>query len=136
MWFFYFSHETMTIFDQLFFSVFNYYKQAKNKNANRLATWYITIFQCGLLLLLGIFFSEFFRNMKVVTLSESSAWLLYGVSALFIYFKNWIQYSGRKRKVLNAKQSSSKSYKRNIYVLWLLPISSVLLAVFFLQILK
>ena len=126
----------MTVFDQLFFSVFNYYKQRKNKYANRIASWYITIFQCGLLLLLGIFFSEFFKNMNLVTLSASSAWSLFGVIAVVLYFKNWIQYSGRKRRVLNAKQSSSKPFKRNIFVLWLLPIASLAIAITLLQLLN
>jgi hypothetical protein len=126
----------MTLFDKLFFSVFNYYKQRKNKNATRIATWYITIFQCGLILLLGIFFSEFFKNMNMVTLSASSAWLLFGVVTVVLYFKNWIQYSGRKRRVLNAKYSSSKSFKRNIFVLWLLPVLSTVIAIALLQILN
>lgn len=126
----------MTIFDQLFFSVFNYYKKKKSKAANRIASWYITILEAALLLLLGIFFAEFFKNMRMETLSNSGAWTLFGIGVVVLYFKNWIKYSGRKRRVLNAKYSGSKSFNRNIVSLWLFPVCAIILAVILLQVTK
>lgn len=122
--------------NNLFFSVYNHYKTKKNKNASLYATLYITALQCGLLLLLGIFFSEFFRNMNMSVLTDKKAWVLYGLACVFIYFKNWMNYGGRKRKVLNATQSSKRTLKRSIYVLWLFPIACFVLALVVLQILK
>ncbi len=123
----------MTVFDQLFFSVFSYYKKQKNKHANRLASWYITILQSSILLLLGIFFAEFFKNLKLETVSRSGAWTLFGVAVVVINFNNWIRYSGRRRLVLKANYSKSKPIKRNIVVLWMLPIFSLILAIILLQ---
>ncbi|MBT8265744.1 MAG: hypothetical protein KJO41_01445 [Bacteroidia bacterium] len=122
--------------DKLFFSVFNYYKSKKNKNASLYASLYITLLQGALLLLLGIFFSEFFRNMNMSVMSSKKAWVLYLLGLLFIYFRNWMYYSGRKRKILNAKQSGKRSLKRSIYVLWLLPLACFGVALILLQILK
>lgn len=113
----------MTAFDSLFFRFFNHYKTKKSKKANSIATFYITVLQCSLLLLLGVFFAGFFRQMHVDTMSASKAWALFVLVTIFIYFKNWMQYGGRKRKVLNAKIIKNKKISYNIWLLWLLPIA-------------
>ncbi|WP_298556627.1 hypothetical protein [uncultured Algibacter sp.] len=112
----------MTTFDSIFFHFFQHYKTRKNKKANSIATFYITMLQCSLLLLLGVFFAGFFRQMHVTTMSASKAWTLFVLVTIFIYFKNWMQYGGRKRKVLNAKMLKKKKLSYNIWLLWLLPI--------------
>ncbi len=113
----------MTTFDTLFFRFFQYYKNKKSKKANSIATFYVTVLQCSLLLLLGVFFAGFFRQMHVDTMSASKAWTLFVLVAVFLYFKNWMQYGGRKRKVLNAKIIKNKKVSYNIWLLWLLPIA-------------
>ena len=113
----------MTTFDILFFHFFQYYKSKKNKKANSIATFYVTVLQCSLLLLLGVFFAKFFRQMHMDTMSASKAWTLFFLAIIFIYFKNWMQYGGRKRKVLNAKMLKNKKLTYNIWLLWLLPIA-------------
>ena len=113
----------MTTFDSLFFRFFQHYKTKKSKKANGIATFYITVLQCSLLLLLGVFFAGFFRQMHVDTMSATKAWTLFALVAIFIYFKNWMQYGGRKRKVLNAKIIKNKKLSYNIWFLWLLPIA-------------
>ncbi len=113
----------MTTFDTLFFRFFQYYKNKKSKKANSIATFYVTVLQCSLLLLLGVFFAGFFRQMHVNTMSTSKAWTLFVLVAIFLYFKNWMQYGGRKRKVLNAKMIKNKKMSYNIWLLWLLPIA-------------
>lgn len=112
----------MTIFDALFFRFFHHYKTKKSKKANSIATFYITFLQCSLLLLLGVFFAGFFRQMHVATMSASKAWTLFALVTIFIYFKNWMQYTGRKRNVLNAKMLKKKKSTYNIWLLWLLPV--------------
>lgn len=113
----------MNTFDILFFHFFKHYKTKKNKKANRIATFYITFLQGSLLLLLGVFFAGFFKQMNVVTMSAEKAWTLFVLVIIFIYFKNWMQYGGRKRKVLNAKVLKSKNLTYSIWLLWLLPIA-------------
>ncbi|WP_396602814.1 hypothetical protein [Algibacter sp. R77976] len=118
----------MTTFDSLFFHFFQHYKTKKSKNANSIATFYITVLQCSLLLLLGVFFAGFFRQMNVNTMSAPKAWTLFVLVAIFLYFKNWMQYGGRKRKVLNAKMLKKKKLSYNIWLLWLFPIAILGLA--------
>ena len=60
--------------------------------------------------------------MHVDTMSAGKAWTLFVLVSIFIYFKNWMQYGGRKRKVLNAKIIKNKKLSYNIWFLWLLPI--------------
>jgi len=94
----------------------------KNKKANNIATAYISVLQSALILLLGVFFAGFFNQMNVNTLSQDKAITLFVLACVFIFFKNWMQYAGRKRKVLNAKMLKSKSLGYNIWLIWLLPL--------------
>ncbi|WP_067144921.1 hypothetical protein [Pseudotamlana agarivorans] len=112
----------MTTFDKLFFHFFQYYKAKKSKKANEIATFYVSFLQCSLLLLLGVFFAGFFRQMNVQTMSSSKAWILFVLVVIFIYFKNWMQYGGRKRKIRNVKMLKNKKLDYNIWVLWFLPV--------------
>jgi len=111
----------MTIFDILFFHFFNYYKKSKKSTANKIATVYLTALQASLLLLLGVFFAGFFKQMHVNTMTAPKAWSLFVIATLFIAFKNWMQYGGQKRKVLNAKIIKTKKLDYNIGLLWSLP---------------
>ena len=119
----------MSVFDTLFFNVFKYYKDAKSKKANQLATIYISILQCALLLVFGVFFAGFFNQMNMETISQEKGWTLYILVSLFLFFKNWIQYTGRKRSVLNAKMLKRKSQTYSIFMIWLLPVACIALAV-------
>lgn len=119
----------MSIFDSLFFNVFKYYKETKSKKANQIATVYISILQCAIILVLGVFFAGFFSQMNMDTMSQEKAWTLFVMVSIFIFFKNWMQYAGRKRKVLNAKMLKKKSANFPIFMLWLLPVACILLAV-------
>ncbi|TYB79907.1 hypothetical protein ES674_03825 [Bizionia myxarmorum] len=116
------------MFDSLFFNVFKHYKNVKNKKANQIATIYISIFQCSILLLLGMFFAGFFSQMDVNTLSQDKAWILFIMASVFIFFKNWIQYAGRKSKILHAKMINKKSQNQSIFMLWLFPVVCCILA--------
>ncbi|GGG38581.1 hypothetical protein [Bizionia arctica] len=118
----------MTLFDSLFFNVFKHYKDAKNKNANQIATTYISILQCAIVLALGVFFAGFFSQTNMETMSQDKAWALFVMASIFIFFKNWIQYAGKKRKILNAKMLKKKASNNSIVMLWLLPVACVALA--------
>lgn len=114
----------MSTFDQLFFHFFQYYKPKLKQKAVSIAVVYITILQVSLLLLLGVFFAGFFRQMNMDTMSSSKAWTLFTLIAVFIYFKNWMQYTGKRRMMINAKMNKKKSKSAyNIYLLWGLPIA-------------
>jgi hypothetical protein len=119
----------MPVFDALFFNMFKHYKDVKSKKANQIATTYISILQCSILLVLGVFFAGFFSQMNMDTMSQEKGWTLYVLASVFVFFKNWIQYTGRKRNVLNAKMLKRKSQTYSIYMLWLLPIVCIALAV-------
>ena len=112
----------MNISDILFYNIFSYYRPKLKQKANSVAVTYITLLQVSLLLLLGIFFAGFFRQMNMDTMSSSKAWTLFTLVAVFIYFKNWIQYTGKRRMMINAKMNKRNiTNTYNIYLLWLLP---------------
>lgn len=119
----------MSIFDQFVLSVFKFYKPRFKRKANAIAVFYITVLQASILLLLGVFFAAFFAQMHVDTMSSSKAWTLFGLAVAFIYFKNWMGYSGKKRNILNAKNTKRKSQHYSIWILWLLPLGCITLAV-------
>ncbi|MFT5848463.1 MAG: hypothetical protein ACJARX_001992 [Psychroserpens sp.] len=120
----------MTIFDTLFFNVFQHYKPTQKKKANTIALYYITGLQCSLLLLSGIVVSSFLNEMNSGTMSSGNAWALFIMACIFLVFKNWIQYSGKKRKVLNAKLNNKKKPELyNIWLLWALLVSALVLSI-------
>ncbi len=125
----------MSLSDQFFFNVFNQYKVKFKRRANTLAVLYISCLQISLLLLLGVFFAAFFRQLNVDTMSSDKAWILFAFVSILIYFKNWIQYSGRKRSVMSARLTKRKTTSYNIWLLWLLPICCISLSIILMQVL-
>ena len=123
----------MTVFDIMVFSMFNHYKIRFKRKANTISILYISLLQMAILLFLGVFFSIFFNQMNVDTMSSSKAWTLFVLASLIIYFKNWIQYSGKKRRVLNAKNTRTISNGYNVYILWLLPLGIVAISILLLR---
>lgn len=124
----------MNLSDTLFYNIFSYYKPKLKQKANRLAVLYISILQIAFVLLLGVFFAKFFKQMNMVTMSSSKAWTLFTLIAVFIYFKNWMQYTGKRRMMINAKMNKKTSKSTyNIYLLWVLPMAVLGLAYILLQ---
>ena len=119
----------MTIFDQFALSIFNTYKPRFKQKANAIAVFYLSLLQSSILLLLGVFFAAFFRQMKVDTMSSSKAWTLFIITVIIIYFKNWMGFSGKKRLVLNAKRTKQKTQQHNVWILWLIPPACIALAI-------
>lgn len=124
----------MTQFDPLFFNVFHHYKTSHKTKANDIALFYILMLQASILLVLGTFFMLFFSGMNVGLLSTSKAWILYIVIVIALIFRNWIYYTGKKRKVLNTKLNKANGIKEtNIWVLWMIPFACMALAVLLMQ---
>ena len=120
----------MTIFDVLFYNVFQHYKPTQKKKANSIALYYINILQCTLLLIVGIVITTVLKDTNISTMSSGNAWTLFILVCLFLIFRNWIQYSGKKRKLLNVKFNSKKKPELyNIWLLWALLVSAIILAI-------
>jgi hypothetical protein len=111
----------MNTFDILFYNIFSHYKTKYKQKANTIAITYVSILQCALLLLLGVFFAGFFRQMHMDTISKDKAWTLYVLISIFMFFKNWMQYTGKRRMMVNSKMNKKKSNTYNVYLLWALP---------------
>ena len=124
----------MTVFDMFFLSVFKHYKPTQKQKANNIALFYISTLQCSLLLLSGIIVSIFLNEMNTTTMSSRKAWTIFIMASIFIYFKNWIQYTGKKRMILNAKKNSKHQPQHyNIWVLWALLVGSFVFSIILLS---
>ena len=123
----------MSSFDLIFFSVFNHFKTRFKHKAHTIGIIYLSLLQIALILLLGAFFAEFAEQMHINTMVSWKAWTLFTISSVIVYFRNWIAYSGKKRKVLNAKQLKSKTSPIQIWKLLLLLISTIGLAILLLK---
>ena len=123
----------MNYFNQLYITVFSRFKGRFKQKANTIALYYISVVEIALLLLIGVFFNKFLDQMKVVFMTGADAWLLFIMTAVFIHFKNWVNYSGRKRRVLNAKLSSKKDLEYSSFLLIVLPIGIVGLSLLMLK---
>lgn len=118
----------MTVFDNLFFNVFNHYKLKHKRKANSIALFYISLLKIALVLLLGLFFSEFFNQMNVRFLNKEKAWTLFVLTACGVYTYGWLKYNGKSRKILNAKATRNKNTNYNIWLLWALPLGVFILS--------
>ena len=124
---------SMNYFNQIYRTVFSRFKGRFKQKANTIALYYVSVVEIALILLLGVFFIKFLDQMKVVVMSGSNAWLLFVMTAVFIHFKNWVSYSGRKRRVLNAKLSNKKGLEYSLFILIVLPIGIIGLSLLMLK---
>lgn len=111
----------ITVFDQFYYSVFSFYKKRYKQKANTIALVYISVLQISLVLLLGCFFAAFFNQMHTDLVSNTNAWTLFILASVAIHFKNWMQYTGKRRMMINAKLIKKKKPQTNIWLLWVLP---------------
>jgi len=117
--------------DYYYISIFNHYKKALGKRSLTLALIYINLLELAFLLALGAFFLAFASQMKLVIMSSTKFWVLFSLLSVFIIFKNWMRYNGKKRTILNAKV---KRKKTSIYLLWLPPLGGLIIAFILLQV--
>ena len=123
----------MNYFNKLYLTVFSRFKSRFKQKANTIALFYVSLVEIGLTLLIGVFFIKFLDQMKVVIMSGSNAWLLFIMTALFVHFKNWVNFSGRKRRVLNAKLSNKKELQYSLFILIVLPLAIIGLSLLMLK---
>ena len=123
----------MNAFDTIFYNIFTFLKPKYKQKSSSIAIAYISVLQCALLLLLGVFFAKFFNQMNMVTMSKEKAWTLFVFVSVFVYFKNWMQYTGKRRMMINAKMNKKATPKHNIWLLLLLPIGVLILALILFQ---
>jgi len=121
------------MFNHYYFSVFNTYKASLKQKAHTIALIYISLLQASLLLLLGVFFSIFFKQMHTNIMSSEKAWILFAITILLNHFKNWMQFSGKKRNIMKAKSIKAKSTNHNIWLLWMLPLGCITLSLILLN---
>ncbi len=111
--------------DQFYITIFNHYKKKFGKKSLSIALFYINFLELALLLVIGLFFMAFATQMKLTVMSLHKFWILFSIVSLFIIFKNWMRFNGKRRNVLNAKL---KAKKTSILLIWLLPIGCLTLA--------
>jgi hypothetical protein len=121
----------MNFFDQLYLTIFNRFKGRYKHKANTIALYYTSGLQIALLFLGGVFFIKFLEQMKVVVMSSSNTGLLFVMTAVVLHFKNWVSYSGRKRRVLNAKLSKKKDLGYSMLTFVVLPVAIIALSILF-----
>lgn len=115
----------MNLFDTLYFSVQNQYKSKHKQKANQFALYYVSLLQASLLLFIGVLIAHFLRGMSTSGLASEKAWLLYAMAVIFIFFRNWMLYSGRKQKIMLAKNRKKSPGDYKIWMLWLLLLGSI-----------
>lgn len=125
----------MNYFNRLYLTTFNRFKARFRQKANTIALFYVSIVEIAIILLLGIFFIKFLDQMKVIIMNGTNGLLLFIILALFIHFKNWLSYSGRKRRILNAKLSIKKDLEYSLFVLISLPLGLLGLSLIMLEVL-
>ncbi len=125
----------MNYFNRLYLTTFNRFKARFRQKANTIALFYVSIVEIAIILLLGIFFIKFLDQMKVIIMNGTNGWLLFIILALFIHFKNWLSYSGRKLRILNAKLSIKKDLEYSLFVLISLPLGLLGLSLIMLEVL-
>lgn len=116
--------------DTYYISIFNHYKKTLGKRSFAIALLYIILLELAIILALAAFFLAFANQMKMDVMSQTKFWVLFGLVTLFVVFKNWMKYNGKKRNVLNAKL---KTKSMSIYLLWLLPFGCFVIAFILLQ---
>ena len=117
--------------DNYFFAVFNHYKPKLKAKANTIALLYILFLQTSLVLALGSFLMLFLKQLHVELLTGSKAWTLFVITLIILIFRNWIYYTGKKRKVLNSK--IKKTATKNIWLLWTFPFICLIIAILLMQ---
>ncbi len=116
--------------DNYYITIFNHYKKALGRRSLTLAMFYINLLELTIILVLAAFFLAFAKQMNLITMSSTKFWILFSLISVFIIFKNWMRYNGKKRNIIKAKLKA----KHSIYLLWLLPVGCLGLSFILLQV--
>lgn len=96
----------------------------------KLALYYVSFLELSFYALIATFFAAFTSQMRLGIMSTSKAIILSVLVILFVCFKNWMRYNGKRKNILNAK---SKRRKLKLWQLIALPLVCLLLALIFFQ---
>lgn len=118
----------MNTFDTLFYRIFTFFKPKYKQKSSDIGIVYISVLQCSILLLLGIFFAKFFNQMNMATMSSGKAWALFVMVSMFTFFKNWMQYTGKRRMMIHTKMNKKTKPQHSMGLLFLLPVGVLGLA--------
>ncbi|MCC1483290.1 hypothetical protein [Winogradskyella immobilis] len=125
-WFFGFI---LIMFDRYYISAFNTLKSSFGKHAIRYALYYVNLLEFLVYALIASFFMAFANQMGIITMHITKVITLSVIIFLFVCFKNWIRYNGKRRHVLNAKSKHRTSLQ--LWKLVMLPVVCILLIVVF-----
>jgi len=117
--------------DSFYISFFNISKKKLSKKAIPLALYYITLCEIAFYSLLAIFFAAFANQLNVGKISLQNAVILTILCVLFIWFKNYMRYNGKRRTILNANKS--KKSKIQPWKLVVFPFACVILSIILYQ---
>jgi Ca2+/Na+ antiporter len=123
----------MTFFNKIYLSIFYQLKDKYKQKANTIALWYTSILQITLLFLAGCFFATFLAQMNAQIIGQSKAITFFVIAALVIHFSNWMSYSGKQRKQMNATYIKQKNKHYDLKVLTAVPFIAVLFGFLLLQ---
>lgn len=113
--------------------MFSIYKDKYKQKANAIALAYISILQIALIFLSGCFLAAFLNQMHIGLMSQTKVITLFIIIAICIHFSNWMAYSGKSRKEMNAKYMRHSKQVYSINVLYFLPVAAVGFAFLLLQ---
>lgn len=115
--------------NQYYISAYNLFKKGFGKKASKLALYYFTFLEFSLLFLIFSFFTAFATQFHILTMSSSKAITVGILGLIFLLFKNWMGFTGKKRLVLNSKNKANLKP----WQLILVPLVGIGLSVLFLQ---
>jgi len=118
------------MFDQFYISFLNSFKDRFRKASVKLSYWYICLLELSFYGMLVSFFAAFSSQMHINTIDGNKTAILLVLGSLFVCFKNWMRYNGKRRHVLNA---SIKKKSVKALVLIVLPFVFLMLTFLFYQ---
>lgn len=91
------------ILDHLFASAHFCFKNKSKTFKNNFAFYYMLLFQLLFLLLLGLFFNAFSRQLNINTLSNNQYAFIATFSFIIVLYRSWMVYTGKRRLLLLSK---------------------------------
>lgn len=88
------------ILDHLFASAHFCFKNQSKTFRNNFAFYYMLLFQLLFLLLLGLFFNAFSRQLNINTLSNNQYIFIATSSFIIVLYRSWMVYTGKRRLLI------------------------------------
>lgn len=119
-----------TMLDRFYISFLKKTKPRYGRKSISLSLYYICIVEIAFFVLLAVFFSAFATQLNIVKMSTEKVLIIAVLAIIFICFKNWMRFNGKRRNILNAK---SKFKTIETWKLILVPMVCILMSVVFYQ---